>query len=111
MTHDRYLADQWTLLIQVLEELQAGRIGVTQGCRTVVALRTVLGEEKNELFTPFVAVDSETDHFQLGEVRNSWSAVALDREDKERSAREQFHADHIANAARKLLSHARAHAL
>jgi len=99
------------LLIQVLEQLQAGRIGVTEGCRNIVALRAALGEEKNELFKPFVAVDSETDHFPLGEVRNGWSAVALDREDKERLACEQLHAEHIANAARKLLSHARAHAL
>jgi hypothetical protein len=111
MTNDLYLADQWKLLIQVLEELQAGDLGVTHGCRNVVALRAALGEEKNELFTPFVAVDSETDHFPLGEVRNSWSAVALDREDKERLAREQFHAEHIVNAARKLLLYARAHAL
>src|SRR5262245_7042336 len=109
MTHDRYLAVQWKSLIQVLEELQGGRIGITQGCRNVVALRAALGEEKNALFTPFVAVDSETDHFPLGEVRNSWSVAALNREDKERLACEQLHAEDIANAARDLLSHARAH--
>jgi len=111
MNHDSYVAGQWALLVQLLEDLQAGRIGITEGCRSVVALRSVLGQETSDLFVSFVAVDSETDHFPLGQSRSGWSPSALEREDKERLACEQFHAKSIGEAASKLLAHARSHAL
>jgi hypothetical protein len=111
MTRDRYVSGQWKLLVKVLEDLRSTRMGITEGCRNVVALRHALGQEANELFLPFVAVDSETDHFPLGDVRTSWSSSALEREDKERLACEQFHFGAIADAAGKLLPYARQHAL
>jgi len=111
MTSDRYRADQWKLLVQVLEDLRGGRMGITEGSRNVVALRHALDQEANELFLPFVAVDSETDHFPLGDVRARWSSSALEREDRDRLACEQFHARAIADATDKLLPYARQHAL
>jgi hypothetical protein len=111
MTSDRYRADQWKLLEQVLKDLRSGRVGITEGCRNVARLRHALGEERNELFLPFVAVDSETDHFPLGDVRTRWSPSALEREDKERLACEQFHTAAIGDATDKLLAYARQHAL
>jgi hypothetical protein len=77
----------------------------------VLGLRHALDEEKNELFLPFVAVDSETDHFPLGDVRARWSLNALEREDKERLACEQVYAAAIATATDKLLTYAKQHAL
>jgi Protein of unknown function (DUF2489) len=111
MTGDRYRTDQWKLLVQVLEDLRSSRVGITEGCRNVVGLRHALDQENNELFLPFVAVDSETDHFPLGDVRARWSPIALAREDKERLACEQFYAAAIAEATDKLLTYARQHAL
>jgi hypothetical protein len=111
MTSDRYRSDQWKLLVQVLEELRSGRVGITEGCRNVVGLRSALNQETNELFLPFVAVESETDHFPLGDIRARWSPIALEREDKERQACEQFYAAAVAEATEKLLAYARQHAL
>jgi hypothetical protein len=111
MTSDRYRADQWKLLVQVLEDLRSGRVAITEGCRNVVGLRNALNQEKNELFLPFVAIDSETDHFPLGDVRARWSPSALEREDKERFACEQSYAAAIADATDRLLTYARQHAL
>ena len=111
MTSDRYRSDQWKLLVQVLEELRSGRVGITEGCRNVVGLRHALNQENNELFLPFVGVDSETDHFPLGDVRARWSPSALEREDKERLACEAFYAAAIAEATDKLLTYATQHAL
>jgi hypothetical protein len=111
MTSDRYRADQWKLLLQVLDDLRDRRIGITEGCRNVAGLRHALGEENNELFLPFVAVDSETDHFPLGDVRARWSPSALERVDKERLACEQFYAATISEAIDKLLDYASQHAL
>jgi hypothetical protein len=108
---DRYRAAQWKLLVHVLEDLRSGRMGITTGCRNVVALRDALEQGTNKLFLPFAAIDSETDHFPLGDVRARWSSSALEREDKERLACEHFYAGAVRDATDKLLPYARQHAL
>ena len=102
---------QWQARVEVLEGLVSGAVGITDGCRKVVALGHALDESSNELFLPFVGVDSETDRFPLGGVRERWAAAALAREDKERLATEENYRSFIKDACEKLLSVARRHAL
>jgi hypothetical protein len=111
MKRDSRSANEWKSLIEVLSDLLASRLGATEACRKVVALRHVLGEESNELFLPFVGVESETDTFPLGEVRSRWSLSALDREDAERTQYEQLCRPSLVEASEKLLQYARRHAL
>jgi hypothetical protein len=111
MDHTEYLASQWRVLADTLEALRTARVGITEACRKVVAIRAAVGEEANELFHPFVAVDSETDAFPLGEVRATWSETALARVDDERRAAEEYYRPHLIGASAALIEYAKKHAL
>ena len=104
-------ANDWKALIEVLSDLLADRVGITEASRKVASLRFSLGEESNELFFPFVGVDSETDAFPLGDVRNRWAPAALEREDAERIRYEQLCRPSLTQATEKLLQYAWKHAL
>jgi hypothetical protein len=107
---DQHL-EGWRSPVTTLEGILQGRLGITEGCRTIVALRGLLHEQSNDLFTPFVGVDSETDRFPLGSVRDRWSATALAREDLERVNAENHYRSWLIDAARKLLAYANERAL
>jgi hypothetical protein len=96
------MTDQWQELLGVLNALVSGRIGLTEGCRHVARLRHVLGQNENELFLPFVGVDSETDSFPLGEVRKQWSAKGLMRADEQRSSVEAHYTAFVMQASEAL---------
>jgi Protein of unknown function (DUF2489) len=98
-------ADTWRSLVVVLDALLSEKIGITEGCRRVVRLRFELSEERSKLFLPFVGVDSETDAFPLGEVRELWSA-ALVREDKKRSRVEDHYRPFVIKASKELIAYA-----
>ena len=62
MDHAEHVATQWRALVDTLEALREDRVGVTEACRKVVAIRGPVKEETNELFLPFIGVDSEDEH-------------------------------------------------
>ena len=96
----------WRSLVVVLDALLSDRISITEGCRRVVRLRFELAEESSELFLPFVGVDSETDAFPLGEVRDLWSSAALVREDQKRSRVEERYRPLVIKASKELSAYA-----
>ena len=83
----------------------------TETSRTIAALRFKLGEEANGLFLPFVGIDSETDRFPLGHVRDHWNAESLASIDRQRIEVEAVYLSSALDAAKALLSYARANAL
>lgn len=99
-------AGNWRSLVVVLDALLSDRISITEGCRRVVRLRFELGEERSDLFLPFVGVDSETDAFPLGEVRELWSPAALVREDEKRSRVEDHYRPFVLKASKELIAYA-----
>jgi hypothetical protein len=111
MDHSEYSARQWRSLIETLEAFRAGRLGVAEACRKVVESRAALEADDNELFLPFVGIDSETDAFPLGEVRKHWSPTGLARADAERSAAEEHYRNYALSACGALIEYARRHAL
>jgi hypothetical protein len=111
MGHPEFIAVQWKSLADTLEAFQSGRLGVTEASRKVVAIRDALGELSNPLFIPFIAVESETDAFPLGEVRSRWSVQALSRMDAERESAEAFYRPQLIEACGPLMSYSNAHAL
>ena len=92
----------WQELVEVLERLLSGGMGITEGCRLLARLRHVLDEEDNPLFLPFVGVDSETDSFPLGDARKLWSADGLRRADEQRSVVERHYKTLVNDAAKAL---------
>lgn len=104
-------AQVWCRLIGELESLMSGHRGITEASRIISALRFDLEEESNALFLPFVGIDSETDTFPLGHVRDRWQPAALAALDVRRSELEAIYRPAAFEAAEKLLVYARAHAL
>ena len=72
-----------------LEAFLDSRIGVVEASRAVSATCFALKQHRNPLFHPFVGIDSETDQFPLGAVREQWASEALERYDQERELVEQ----------------------
>jgi len=101
--------DDWRSLVTIMEDLLAGRMGITEASRRVVALKHQFGEEQNELFLPFVAVHSVTDVFPLGDVRKLWAPGALEYYDKERAKAEDCYRSFALDAGKQLLEYAKGH--
>jgi hypothetical protein len=59
-------------------------LGITAGARLLREYAFDLGAQWDDAFVVIVGVDSETDAFPLGSVRERWSPAALDREDRVR---------------------------
>lgn len=70
-------------LIKVLEKIIADEINLIEGARIIVSLRVRVNLDDSNLFHFFIAIDSETDHFPLGKVRQNWNKEALSKMDAE----------------------------
>jgi hypothetical protein len=90
-------------LTEALEALLGSRLGVVEASRIVSAARINLGQESNPLFAPFVGIDSETDKFPLGSVRELWAPDALARYDHERELVERHYSPLATQSANALL--------
>lgn len=58
-------------------------MGIVEGCRSLLWLRELLNEPNDELFMPIIVVESETEHFPVGELRSQWQKDSLARVDAE----------------------------
>lgn len=67
-----------------LEDLLTGEVGLTEGVRSVVQWSWSTHGLDERLFRPLVGVDSETDSFPLGAIRELWNADRLREIDQER---------------------------
>jgi hypothetical protein len=77
-------------VIETAEAVIGGTLGPVDAARRFVGLAAELDALDDEDFRFFVELDSQTDHFPLGPVREHWSAGALEREDR---ACREFEAD------------------
>ena len=91
-------------LNETLDALHGSRIGIVEASRIISASRFTLRQENNPLFLPFVGIDSETDHFPLGAVRELWASEALARYDQERELAEQHFGSFAMESAHALLA-------
>lgn len=73
------------------------------GCRRPRELRHKIGFSEDDVFDPFIAVDCETDHLPLGEVRRHCSPEWLEKADAEIADSERIYRDLIHGAAEALL--------
>jgi hypothetical protein len=88
---------------QALERLLEGSVCLTEGVREVVQWRWSNHGLNEELFRPFVGVDSETERFPVGRVRELWSVEGLAKVDAERIAQEDHYSGWIMESGSTLL--------
>lgn len=65
----------------IAQEMLSGEVGLVEGSRQLVQLFGRLDERGDELFTPIVVLESETEDLPLGEARLRWSEEALRRKE------------------------------
>jgi hypothetical protein len=70
-------------IIITARAMSDGRISLIDGIRKICALSVATGEPDNEIFLAFRALESETDHYPLGEVRSQYSSNYLQKLDTE----------------------------
>ena len=59
------------------------KFNLIEGCRQLVSLCSQVSEADNEIFFPIRAINSETDHFPIGAMRELCSEEYLEQADKE----------------------------
>lgn len=69
-------------LLRTARAMLANELDLVAGVREICSLRFFL-DAGDPIFTPFVAVDFETDHFPVGDQRKLWAAAGLARVDAE----------------------------
>lgn len=72
-----------TELISVATSMLDGKMNLIEGVRKICSLRHAVGDPENEVFLSIRAIDSETDHFPIGQVRERCAREYLQRIDKE----------------------------
>lgn len=90
-----------TEIITVARAVLNGDMKVIEASRVLLKLKRSAGLA-GEVFLPFIAIDSETDHLPVGPERELWPAEALAKKDQEIREVEEMYAD-IAREACSLI--------
>ena len=97
-------------IVAICEAILNEEIGVIAGSRILNKLEMELHHcevvqfDRDEDFTPFIGIDSETDHLPVDRERANWSAEALGRKDKQIAESEAFYKDSAFAACRNLIA-------
>lgn len=70
-------------LVGLANSMLAGEVNLIEGVRKMCSLRFAIGDPENDVFIPLRAIDSETDHYPLGEMRARCADDYLRRMDTE----------------------------
>lgn len=90
-------------ITEAARELLSGNISITEATRRIMGPAYELGNAVEEPFATFLAIDSETDAFPLGNVRDLWSSSGLQRQDAERARYETAVRERALEACREIL--------
>jgi hypothetical protein len=91
-------------VVRCARDMLNGSIGVIEGSRTLARLRDVGNGDFDPDFIPFVAIDSETDHLPVGNVRKYWALDVLAHKDLGIRDAEEFHREAALAACRRLVN-------
>jgi hypothetical protein len=83
MEHLDFIDSKRKELVATATAMLFGEINLIWGIRRILSLSGEIGDGGNEVYIPVRAIDSETDHFPLGDVRLNWESGALGRMDIE----------------------------
>lgn len=70
-------------VVSVATAMLHGDISLIEGCRKISGLRYNVSNPDHEVFLTIRGVDSETDHFPIGDLRKQYAPEYLQRLDKE----------------------------
>jgi hypothetical protein len=90
-------------VVDVSRSILDGKLALTEGARLLAELRSRVRAEEDKDFLVFMGIDSQTDHFPLGEVRARWDPAALARYDAERHSAESDFRQSAEEACRNLV--------
>jgi hypothetical protein len=78
MTHEEWVSQQRAAAVATANKMLSGELGIIEGSRLLVALGEHIESAAIErLFTPFVVIDSDTNHFPVGSQECMWAPEAL----------------------------------
>jgi hypothetical protein len=83
MNHDEFIASRRQEIVSVSRSILEGKINIIEGVRKLCALRTLMVNPEDEVFLPIRAIDSETDHFPIGNQRANWAPESLKKFEQE----------------------------
>ena len=92
-------------VIDIARRLVAGDLAIIAGCRELTRLgHHVVADWRNDPdFVVFGAVESETDHLPLEDVRPLWQPAAFAQKQVEVASCEAFYRDDVLHACRSVL--------
>lgn len=89
-------------IVRSARDLIDGRKGVIESARALRRLGQKVRADGDPDFTLFIAIDSESDSFPVGDERKNWALPALEHEDVKIGSFEKAWRGQAVNAARRL---------
>ena len=104
MTHEEYLESCREKIVSTAKAILSGELGTIAGSRELWRLSYEIGQDKDEDFITFIAIDSETDHLPVDAERENWDKEALKRQDIEIGEYEAFYRDRAFEACKRIIA-------
>ncbi|MEW6639818.1 MAG: DUF2489 domain-containing protein [Pseudomonadota bacterium] len=82
MNHDEFVASRRQEIVSVSRSVLEGDINTIEGIRKICALRMFMDNPQDEVFLAIRAIESETDHFPIGDQRANRAPEALKKLDQ-----------------------------
>ncbi|MBK8321760.1 MAG: DUF2489 domain-containing protein [Betaproteobacteria bacterium] len=96
-------AESKQAIVAVSQAMLDGRIDLIEGVRKICRLRFEYGDPDSALFLPFRGIDSETEHFPRGNLRDRYASGSLKKIDSESDAYLATARDDILQCCRELV--------
>ena len=90
-------------IVDIAQGMLNGNIHLILGCRAIRSLRHKTDISDDEIFLPFIGIDSQTDHFPLGKVRDLCDSEYLAKIDAEINDFLDFAGEHIKESCKELI--------
>lgn len=72
-----------TKLVAIANAMLGGEVNLIEGCRVICSLRYESSDPDHQVFLPIRGIESESDHYPLGEYRKQYAPEYLQRIDAE----------------------------
>ena len=103
-TNEEYLNQRKKEVVEIAQQILKQSLSVVDGSVRLSTLRLdVCDDPADEDFRLFVAIESESDHLPLKEVRKKYSEQALEKADTEIEEIEKIYRGQIQTACKKLI--------
>ncbi len=91
-------------IIKISQEMLDSKLNLISGCRIITGLTCNVDSPQDDIYLPFISVDSQTDHYPLGKVRELCDPDYLARIDIDIEDFIAFAGAHIRDSCRELIN-------